>query len=152
MSKLPPGYHSIVPYLTVKNAVRAIEFYVQAFGAQERGRITMQGGSIGHAELLIGDAVIMLAEEMPAWGNVGPETLGGSAVGISVYVEEVDVVVEQALKAGAVLKRPLTDQFYGDRSATLIDPFGHIWTVATHMKDVSFEEMQKISDEMYAKQ
>ncbi|HET6243738.1 MAG: VOC family protein [Bacteroidetes bacterium] len=149
---IPEGYHSVTPYLNIKGAEQAIEFYKKAFGAKEIGRISMGDGKIGHAEIEIGNSRIMLAEEFPDWGNKGPETLGGSPVALCIYVEDVDKVFKQAIEAGAKIDNNMDvkDQFYGDRSGSLIDPFGHKWTIATHIEDVSFEEMQKRSDAMFA--
>jgi PhnB protein len=147
---IPAGFHSITPYLSVKDAVSAIKFYQQAFGAKLVGQISMPDGAVGHAELLIGDSKFMLAEEMPAWGNKSPATLGGSPVGIALYVDDADAVFACAVSAGATVIEPMKDQFYGDRSGTLSDPFGHKWHVLTHIEDVSFAEMQKRSDAMFA--
>jgi PhnB protein len=149
---IPEGYHSLNVYLSVKEADKAIEFYKKIFGAKEVGRITMPDKKIGHAELQIGDTRIMLAEEMPEWGNKGPVTLGGTPVGLCLYVENVDEVYKKAINAGAKQDGDMAvkDQFYGDRSGTLVDPFGHKWTIATHIEDLSFEEMQKRSDKMFA--
>ena len=151
---IPKGYHSVVPYLIVKGGIKAIEFYKNAFGAQEVGRMTMPGGEVGHCELKIGDSHIMLSDEMPEWGNKSPQTLGGSAVGICLYVENVDEVFHRAIAAGGTVDggMEVKDQFYGDRSGSLIDPFGHKWTIATHKEDVSFEEMQRRMDAMMEQQ
>jgi PhnB protein len=151
-SSVPEGYHNVVPYLSMKNADKAIEYYVKVFGAKEIGRITMPGGIVGHAEIQIGDSRIMLAEEMPDWGNKGPATLGGSPVGICIYVADVDAVFRKAIIEGGKVDNNMEpkDQFYGDRSGSLIDPFGHKWTISTHIEDVSFEEMQRRSDNMFA--
>ncbi|MES2763525.1 MAG: VOC family protein [Bacteroidota bacterium] len=148
---IPHNYHSLVTYLTIKNADKAIEFYKKAFGATEIGRITMYD-KVGHAELKIGDSILMVAEEMPQWGNKGPETLGGSPMCVCLYVDDVDTVFKRALDAGAKVdgEMEVKDQFYGDRSGNLIDPFGHKWVIATHIEDLSWEEMQKRSDEMMA--
>jgi len=151
VSPIPAGYHALTPYLAVRDAQKAIEFYKKAFDAKETGRIGMPDGKIGHADLTIGDSHIMLATEMPEWGNKGPETLGGTPVSICLYVKNVDVVFAKALKAGAKVERPVEDQFYGDRGGTLIDPFGHKWMIATHTEDMSFKEMQKRGDEMFKK-
>jgi PhnB protein len=145
---IPEGYHSITPYLLVKGAAAALEFYGKAFGAKELFRFPMPGGQIGHAEMMIGDSHIMLADEPtdPAhqgMGMKGPASLGGTAVSIMLYVEDVDSVAKQAVAAGARELRPVVDQFYGDRTGTFMDPFGHIWTIGTHKEDVSFEEMQR---------
>ena len=139
---IPEGYHSITPYLIVEGAAQALEYYKQAFGAVELFRME-HGGKIGHAEMKIGDSPFMLADEHPEMGHRGPKALGGSPVGIMIYVDDVDTVFKQAIEAGATETRPLEDQFYGDRSGTLTDPFGHVWTVATHKEDVAPEEMEK---------
>jgi PhnB protein len=148
---IPEGYSSLTFYLNIKHADKAIEFYKKAFNAKEIGRISTPDGSVGHAELQIGNARFMIAEEMPEWGNVSPKTLGGTAVGLCVYVENVDEVFKRALDAGAEISgnMDVQDQFYGDRSGQIIDPYGHKWTIATHIEDVSFEELQKRSDEMF---
>jgi PhnB protein len=139
---IPEGYHSVTPYLSIKGAVKALEYYKKAFGAIELFRMEHEG-RIGHAEIKIGDSPIMLADEYPEMGSVSPQTLGGSPVGIMIYVENVDTIFKQAIDAGGVEKKALQDQFYGDRSGTLTDPFGHVWTVATHVEDVSPEEIEK---------
>jgi PhnB protein len=140
---IPEGYHSATPYLIVKDAARAIEFYKRAFGATELLRMAAPGGKIGHAEIKIGDSPIMLADEVPDMGALSPESLGGTPVSILLYVEDVDAVFNQAIAAGAKVQRPVKDQFYGDRTGGVTDPFGHIWYVATHKEDVSPEEMRK---------
>ena len=140
---IPQGYHTATPYLIVKGAARAIDFYKQAFGATELMRFPGPGGSIGHAEIRIGDSPIMLADEMPQMGYRSPAALGGSPVSVMLYVPDVDKVVDRAVKAGAKLEKPVADQFYGDRNGTIHDPFGHVWTVSTHKEDVSPEEMQR---------
>jgi PhnB protein len=140
---IPDGYRTATPYLIIKGAADAIEFYKRAFGATELLRMADPHGRVGHAEIKIGDSVIMLADEHPAMGYRGPRSLGGSSVSILLYLEDVDGVFERAVKAGAKAQRPVADQFYGDRSGTLEDPFGHVWTVATHVEDVPPEEMQR---------
>jgi PhnB protein len=140
---IPDAYGSITPYLVVKGAAAAIDFYKKAFGAVEVVRMPQPDGRIGHAELKVGDSFVMMADEYPEIDAVGPKTLGNSPVGILLYVDNVDAVVAKAVSLGAVIKKPLADQFYGDRSATLEDPFGHKWTVATHTEDVTPEEMKK---------
>jgi PhnB protein len=140
---IPDGYRTATPYLIIKGAAEAIEFYKRAFGATELLRMADPQGRVGHAEIKIGDSVIMLADEHPAMGYRGPRSLGGSSVSILLYLEDVDAVFERAVKAGAKAQRPVVDQFYGDRSGTLEDPFGHVWTVATHVEDVSPEEMRR---------
>ena len=149
---IPAGYHTLTPYINIKGAVEAIEFYKKAFGAKEIGRITMAGGTIAHAEIQIGDSKIMLADESEQWGNKSPQALGGSPVCLCLYVEDVDVVFAQALAAGATVtgEMEVKDQFYGDRSGSLTDPFGHKWTIMTHKEDVSFEEMQERANAMFA--
>ena len=140
---VPEGYRTATPYLIVKGAADALEFYKRTFGATEMLRMADSQGSVGHAEIRIGDSVIMLADEHPSMGYRGPRTLGGSSVSILLYVEDVDSVFERAVKAGGRSLRPVADQFYGDRSGTLEDPFGHVWTVATHVEDVPPEEMKR---------
>ncbi len=140
---IPDGYHSVTPYLIVKGAASAIDFYKKAWGATEQMRMVGPDGRVGHAELRIGDSVIMLADEHPEMGARGPQTIGGSPVSILLYVEDVDARASQAVAAGAKILRPVQDQFYGDRSGTFEDPFGHLWHVATHKEDLSPEEMRK---------
>ena len=139
---IPEGYHTVTPYLIIGGAAKAIEFYKQAFGASELMRLD-HGDKIGHAEIKIGDSHIMLADEYPDMGNRGPLALGGTPVGIALYVPNADEVFKRAVDAGAKVERPLQDQFYGDRSGTIIDPFGHKWTIATHIEDVPPEEIDK---------
>ncbi|HEX6503787.1 MAG TPA: VOC family protein [Terriglobales bacterium] len=140
---IPKGYHSATPYLICKGAARAIDFYKHVFGATELMRFPGPGGNIGHAEIKVGDSPIMLADEAPQMGYRSPESFGGSPVSIMLYVQDVDKVVDRAVKAGAKLERPVADQFYGDRNGTIQDPFGHVWTIGTHKEDVSPEEMQR---------
>lgn len=140
---IPDGYHSVTPYLIITEAVKALDFYRRAFGATELFRLTDANGRIGHAEIKIGDSPIMLADEMPEMKYLSPKSLGGTPVSILLYVENVDAVFATAITAGAVVTRPVMDQFYGDRSGTLTDPFGHVWTLATHIQDVSHEEMTR---------
>ena len=140
---IPEGYNSVTPYLIVDGAAQAIEFYRQAFGATETFRMDGPEGRIGHAELKIGDSHIMLADEHPEMGARGPKTVGGSPISLLLYVEDVDAVVGRAVEAGAKLTRPVADQFYGDRTGGLEDPFGHAWYVATHIEDVAPEELKK---------
>jgi PhnB protein len=140
---IPEGYHTATPYLIVRDAARAIEFYKKAFGAKELMRMADPSGKIGHAEIKIGDSPIMLADEVPGMGYRSPESFGGSPVSILLYVEDVDAVFNQAVAAGAKVQRPVADQFYGDRTGGVTDPFGHVWYVATHKEDVSPEEMRK---------
>jgi PhnB protein len=140
---IPDGYHSVTPYLIVDGGAKAIDFYKRAFGAKELGRMEMPGGRIGHAEIQIGNSRIMLADEFPEMDARGPQALGGSPVGLMIYVEDVDASFRQAIAAGGKELRPVVDQFYGDRSGTLADPFGHKWTISTHKEDVSSEELHK---------
>lgn len=151
VNPIPKGFHSITPYFTVKDTRKAIEFYKTAFGAKEIERYTMPDGTIGHAMIEIGDSRIMLADENLEWGNKSPQTLGGTPVSICMYVEDVDATFNNALHAGAKVIGDMVvkDQFYGDRSGTLNDPFGHQWTIMTHIKDVPPEEMQRQMNEMF---
>jgi PhnB protein len=139
---VPEGYHSVTPYLFIKGAANAIDFYKKVFGAKERMRMPGPNNQIMHAELQIGDSAIMLADENPQIGARSPETLGGPTSSMHVYVANVDAVAQIAVESGAKLVRPVNDQFYGDRSGTIIDPFGHMWSIATHIEDVSPQEMQ----------
>lgn len=139
---IPEGYHTATPYLIVHDAAAAIDFYKQAFGAVEHHRME-ERGHIGHAEIRIGDSPIMLADEHPEISALGPASLGGSPVGILLYVKDVDAVFKRAVAAGATVERPLADQFYGDRMGGVKDPFGHRWYIATHVENVSREEMQR---------
>jgi PhnB protein len=140
---IPEGYHTATPYLIVKDAAKAIEFYKKAFGARELMRHADPSGKVGHAEIQIGNSRLMLADEFPEMGFRGPLTIGGSPVGICLYVEDADSMYNRTVSAGAKVMKPLADQFYGDRSGTLVDPFGHVWTIATHKEDVSPEEMKR---------
>jgi PhnB protein len=145
---IPDGYPRVTPYLAVDGADAAIRFYATVFGATERMRIAAPEGRIGHAELQIGDSVIMLSDEYPDMGVRGPKSLGGSPVTISVYVPDVDQTFDRAMKAGATSIRAVENQFYGDRSGQFDDPFGHRWNVATHVEDVSPDEMQRRAAKM----
>jgi PhnB protein len=140
---VPDGYHSVTPYLIVDGAARALDFYKQVFSASERMRMPGPGGKIGHAELSIGDATIMLADEHPEIGARGPRAFGGAAVSLHLYVTDVDATVKKAVDAGAKLLRPVEDKFYGDRTGTIEDPFGHHWHVSTHKEDVPHEELAR---------
>ena len=139
---IPEGYHSLTPYLIIDGAAKALEYYKKAFGATELFRMEHEG-KIGHAEMKIGDSPFMLADENAGMGYRGPKALGGTPVSLMIYVDDVDTIYKQAIDAGGVEMKALQDQFYGDRSGTLTDPFGHVWTVATHKEDVSQEEMDK---------
>jgi PhnB protein len=143
VSAIPEGYHSVTPYLIVDGAAKAIEWYKQAFGAEEIMRIGGPGGRVGHAELQIDDSRIMLADANPQFEAYAPGHFGGSPVTLHVYVADVDAVVNKATGAGAALKRPVENMFYGDRTGSLKDPFGHVWHVATHIEDVSVEEVER---------
>ncbi len=151
VNPIPQGLHSLTPYITVKDTKKAIDFYKNAFGAKEIERYTMPDGSIGHAVIEIGDSKIMLADENIEWGNKSPQTLGGTPVSLCLYVKDVDVVFDNALHAGAKVKGDMAvkDQFYGDREGTLTDPFGHQWSIMTHIEDVAPEEMQRRLNEMF---
>ena len=145
---IPAGYHTATIYLIVKGGVQALEFYKNAFGAVELMRMPGPNGTIGHAEIKIGDSPIMLADEFPEMGHKSPTTLGGTAAGIMIYVPDCDAMFAKAVSLGATVMKPLADQFYGDRSGSVIDPFGHQWTIATHIEDVSPEEMERRHDDM----
>jgi PhnB protein len=140
---VPKGYHSVTPYLIVDGAARALDFYRQVFQAKERMRMPGPGGKVGHAEFAIGDSVIMLADEHPEMGARGPRAFGGSPVTIMVYVDDVDATVQGAVAAGARLVQTVSDKFYGDRSGTIEDPFGHKWHVSTHVEDVPPDELAR---------
>jgi PhnB protein len=139
----PDGYHTATPYLIVSGAAAAIEFYKKALGATEVLRFAQPDGKVGHAEIKIGDSILMLADEFPEMGARSPQSLGGTPVSIMVYVEDVDAVVKTAIAAGAKLTRPVEDKFYGDRAGEVTDPFGHVWHVATHKEDVPAKELQR---------
>lgn len=143
VSHQPTAYHTLTPYLIIKGAAAAIDFYKSVFGATEVMRMAGPDGSIMHAEVKVGDSIFMLSEENPAWGNKSPLTLGGSPVGAHLYFPDVDARFAAALAAGAKVVRPVENQFYGDRSGTVADPFGHLWTLATHVEDVTPEEMAR---------
>lgn len=148
---IPPGYHSVTPYLIIDGAGKAIDFYKRAFGAKELMRMESPDGRVGHAEIQIGDSHIMLADEYPEMGYRSPQALGGAAVSLMVYVEKVDQIFKQALSSGAQELQPVKDQFYGDRSGTLKDPFGHVWTISTHVEDVAPEEMRRRAQQYFQK-
>lgn len=147
---IPKGYQTITPYLIIKDAARAIEFYKKVLGAKQLERMDGPNGMVMHAELQIGDSRIMLGEEQPQRGYRSAATIGDSPVGLYVYLPDCDSVIRQAVAEGAVLKRPVEDQFYGDRNGTIHDPFGHSWTIATHVEDVSKEEMERRMKKMQA--
>ena len=140
---IPDGYHNLTPYLIVDGAAKAIDFYKKVFGASEKMRMPAPGGKVGHAELTLGDSMIMLADEHPEMDHRGPHAYKGAAVSLMVYVQDVDATVKTALASGAKVIRPVENQFYGDRMGTIEDPFGHQWYVATHVEDVPQEELAK---------
>jgi PhnB protein len=148
---IPEGYHTLTPFLTVRNAERAIEFYKQAFGAQARGVAKGPDGKVMHAEVKIGDSVIMLSDEYPEFGSLSPQSVGGSPMGLHIYIENVDAAFDRAVKAGAQVEMPVADQFWGDRYGKLKDPFGHKWSIATHVKDMSADEMKRSMDDAMSK-
>ncbi len=140
---IPDGYHSVTPYLFVRDAARAIEFYKHALGAKELMRFPDPSGKVMHAEIQVGDSRVMFGEECPERGARGPETLGGTSMSLYVYVDNVDDRFTRAVAAGGKAVHPVTDQFYGDRTGSLMDPFGHMWTIATHKEDVEPAEIQR---------
>ena len=142
VSPVPQGYHSVTPYLALDRAAEAIRWYAEAFGATELMRLE-HGGRIAHAEIRIGDSPVMLADEWKEGGHLSPATLGGSGMSLMIYVDDVDAVFAAAIAAGATESRPVRDQFYGDRSGNLVDPFGHRWTIATHIEDVDPDELER---------
>lgn len=152
VAKQPEGYHSVTAYLTVRDCAKAIAFYQAAFGAELLLQLDMPSGAIGHAEIKVGDSPIMLADEDPDFGNQSPDSLGGSPVSMMIYVDDVDAEFAKALAAGASEVRAVEDQFYGDRSGTLKDPFGHTWTLATHIEDLSQEEIEQRMQAMMAEE
>ena len=139
---IPDGYHSVTPYLIIKGADRAIDFYKKVFGAAQRMRMDGPNGTVGHAEIEIDGSAIMLADEFPDMGYRSPQSIGGTAVSLHLYVKDVDDCFNRAVAAGAKALRSVQDQFYGDRSGTVEDPFGHVWTISTHKEDLSPEELQ----------
>jgi PhnB protein len=150
-AKIPRDYHTITPYLIVKGGESAVEFYKKAFGAEERGHMKTPDGKTAHAELKIGDSVFMLSDEFPEMKSLSPNSIGGTAVSMYLYVEDVDATFEKALSAGAKVLDPVMDQFWGDPHGRLQDPFGHHWNIATHIKDLSEEEMKKAAEEAFSR-
>jgi len=140
---IPEGYHTVTPFMTVKDCARAIEFYKQAFGAEERGIAKDPSGKVMHAEIKIGDSVIMMADEFPDFGALSPESVGGSSMGLHIYVTDVDGAFARAVKAGAKVEMPVMDQFWGDRYGLVVDPYGHKWSIATTLRTVSPEEIEQ---------
>jgi len=147
VAPIPPGYTTVTPYLIIRGAAKAIDFYKRAFGAVELFRFDGPDGTLGHAEIKIGNSRIMLSDGMGS-GYSDPLTLGGAGVSFMVYVPDVDAAFARAVAAGATVKRPVADQFYGDRTGTLADPFGHVWSIGTHIEDVSPEEMDRRHKEL----
>lgn len=145
---VPEGYHTVTPYLIVRDAAAAIDFYKKAFNATERMRLEGPEGKIGHAEIVVEGSRVMMADEHPDMDVLGPQSRGGTTVSLLIYVEDVDARYDQAIEAGGKEIRPLTDQFYGDRSGTIEDPFGHSWSIATHIEDVTDEEVERRYGEM----
>jgi PhnB protein len=149
---IPDGFRTVTPHLIVKGAAKALDFYRQAFGAKEQVRMAAPDGSIMHAQMQIGDSVIMLVDEKPEMGSRGPQTLGFSTVLLNIYCDDADAMFARATRAGATVTMPLADMFWGDRYGQLTDPFGHVWSIATHKKDVTPAEMKKAMEEMFAQQ
>ena len=148
---IPEGYHTLTPSITVREAARAVEFYKQAFGAVERGVMKVPDGKVMHAEVRIGDSILMLADEFPQFGSLSPQTIGGTGTGLHIYVEDVDAAFDRAIGAGAVIEMPVADMFWGDRFGKLVDPFGHKWSIATHTRDLSMEEIEEAQEEFMSK-
>lgn len=147
---IPEGYHTVTPYLAVGDAAQAIEFYQRAFGATERGRMPGPDGKIAHAEIQIGDSIIMTSDPFPQATIKPPQEIGGTSVSVFLYVEDVDSVVQDAVDAGATITMPVEDMFWGDRFGQVQDPFGHVWQIATHVEDVAPDEMAKRAEEAMA--
>lgn len=150
VSAIPKGYHSATPYLVVKGAAQALGFYARAFGAREKVRMNGPDGSVMHAEMQVGDSMIMLGDENLEWGAKSPDTLGGSATHVMLYVRDADAFVARAIAAGASIEQPLSDMFWGDRYGKIRDPFGHVWSVATHVEDVTPKQMEKRMAQFFA--
>jgi PhnB protein len=150
VKSIPAGYHTVTPYIIIKNADEAIQFYKKAFNAKEVFRLSRPDGKVGHAEIRIGDSPLMICEEILSMNAKGPETLGGSPIMLHIYVDNVDALYQQALEAGAIETKPLQNQFYGDRSGMLQDPFGHSWSVATRVEDVAPDELERRFTAMFA--
>lgn len=149
VSAIPEGYHSVTAYLTCDDCVVALDFYKAAFSATETLRLDAPDGKIAHAEFVVGNSPVMLADEIPEAGNQSPKTLGGAAVSLMIYCDDCDALFAQAVAAGATAVRPVEDQFYGDRAGTVKDPFGHVWTIATHIEDVSNDEVKQRMQAMF---
>jgi PhnB protein len=151
VAPIPAGFHSVTAYLSIRDAGKALDFYKRAFGAKELLRMAGPDGKIGHAEIKLGDSRVMLADEFPSMGFLGPQSRGGTTVMLHLYVKDVDATVVKATAAGATIKRPIKDEFYGDRTGTIEDPFGHVWYVATHKEDLSPAEIRRRSVEAMKK-
>lgn len=147
---VPAGYHSVTPYMALRDTAAAIEFYRRAFGAELVMKLDMPDGKIAHAEMRIGDSIIMMSEENEEWGNKSPQSLGGSPMFLMIYVPDVDAAFTKALSAGATQVRPVEDQFYGDRTGMLKDPYGYQWTLGTHIEDLSQEEIRRRMEAEFA--
>ncbi len=147
VSAVPAGYHTLTPYLTVVGVQKAIDYYTAVFGAVQGVRLDMPDGSVAHVELKIGDSFVMMGEENPDWGNKSPHTLGGTPAGCMMYVEDCDAVFAKAVEHGATVLMPVSDQFYGDRCGSVHCPFGHKWTIATHIEDLTPDQMKQRMDE-----
>ena len=152
VKKIPDGYAAVTPYLTIKGAAQAIEFYKEAFGAEEVLRLPKPDGKLAHAEISIGRSIVMLSDEAPDWKAFSPQTVGDTSVSIMLYVNDVDAVFKRAIAAGATSVMEVADQFYGDRSGGLKDPFGHKWHIATHIEDVAPDEIQRRAAKMFEQQ
>ena len=151
-SYIYPGAYTLNSYITIKGCSAVIDFYKKAFGATERGRLLMPNGLIGHAEIVIEGSLLMMADENIEWGNKSPQTIGGNPMSFGLYVKDVDQAFQKAIAAGVTMVMPIEDMFYGDRVGHVMDPFGYKWMITTHKEDMSFEEMQKRSDEMFSGQ
>ncbi|OAM91279.1 VOC family protein [Termitidicoccus mucosus] len=149
VTPIPEGYHTVTPYLTLKNAAEGIAFYKQVFGAKELLRFAAKDGTVGHAEIQVGDSRIMLSDEFSDYGALGPKTLGGTPVSLMVYVEDADALFDRAVAAGAKVLMPMTDEFYGDRCGKVEDPFGHKWMLATHKEDVPAAELNARGEKLF---
>ena len=147
---IPDGFHSVTPGLVVRGGIEALEFYKAAFGAEVIARMDTPDGKLMHAEFRIGNSIVMLGEECPDWGVVAPETLGGSPVSLNIYVEDCDAVFNRAVEAGATVKMPVADMFWGDRYGKITDPFGHSWGILTHVKDLTEDEVKAAAAEAMA--
>jgi PhnB protein len=147
---IPPGFHTVTPHLTVNDAAKALDFYTRAFGAKEQARMPGPHGGIIHAQTLIGDSPILLAEEMPDMGGKGPLALGGSSVTLNIYTDDADALFARAVAAGAKVRMPMDDMFWGDRYGQVVDPFGHVWAIGQHKKDPTPDEMKKAMAELFS--